>query len=172
MTRVGNRVPRDYFITRGSGQSDITVHAGSYHLALRQAGIEMANIMTYSSIMPAIAIESPKPAITHGEVMESIMAVAHAERGARATAGIIFGWLIKDDGSRHGGLVCEYNGDLHPDDVRPHLLDMLTELYTNGYEQFDLQGIEFHVQSTVAEKKHATALVAICFTSFEVPTDV
>ncbi len=58
---VGNRIPRDYFVTTGSGESDITVHAGSYHLALKSAGIEMANIMTYSSILPGIANEIPKP---------------------------------------------------------------------------------------------------------------
>lgn len=49
---VGNRIPRDYFVTKGTGQSDITIHAGSYHLALKKANIEMCNIMTYSSILP------------------------------------------------------------------------------------------------------------------------
>ncbi|MBN2212904.1 MAG: arginine decarboxylase, partial [Bacteroidales bacterium] len=43
---VGNRIPKDYFITKGTGESDIAIHAGSYHLALKAAGIEMANIMT------------------------------------------------------------------------------------------------------------------------------
>ena len=44
---VGCRIPKDYFVTKGHGESDITVHAGSYHLALKEAGIEMCNIMTY-----------------------------------------------------------------------------------------------------------------------------
>ena len=52
---IGCRIPKDFFITKGVGESDITVHAGSYHLALRQAGIEMCNIMTYSSILPGVA---------------------------------------------------------------------------------------------------------------------
>ena len=43
---VGNRIPKDYFVTKGHGESDITVHAGSYHLALKQANIETFNIMT------------------------------------------------------------------------------------------------------------------------------
>ena len=34
---VGNRIPKDYFVTSGIGESDITVHAGSYHLALKSA---------------------------------------------------------------------------------------------------------------------------------------
>ena len=69
---IGNRIPRDYFITKGVGESDITVHAGSYHLALKEAGIETANIMTYSSILPSIATEIERPIINHGEVMECV----------------------------------------------------------------------------------------------------
>ena len=85
---TGNRVPRDFFLTSGVGESDITVHAGSYHLALRDAGIEMCNIITYSSILPAVATEvSAPPKHIHGSVMESIMAVVNAESGGRATAG-------------------------------------------------------------------------------------
>lgn len=85
---VGNRIPRDYFVTSGIGESDITIHAGSYHLALKNAGIEMCNIITYSSILPGIAREIEKPrGLTHGSVMESIMAVSTAEKGGRATWG-------------------------------------------------------------------------------------
>lgn len=70
---IGMRIPKDYFVTRGKGESDITIHAGSYHLALKDAKIEMCNIMTYSSIMPSIAnkIERPKT-LTHDAVMETI----------------------------------------------------------------------------------------------------
>ena len=58
---VGNRIPKDYFITKGTGESNIAIHAGSYHLALQQAGIEMVNIITYSSILPRIANRINKP---------------------------------------------------------------------------------------------------------------
>ena len=43
---IGTRIPKDYFVTSGVGECDITVHAGSFHLALRDAGIERYNIMT------------------------------------------------------------------------------------------------------------------------------
>ena len=46
---LGNRIPRDYFITRGWGQSDITVHAGSYHLALFSAPAALSPFLTASS---------------------------------------------------------------------------------------------------------------------------
>jgi arginine decarboxylase len=166
---LGNRIPKDFFVTEGTGQSDITVHAGSYHLALRDAGIEMCNIMTYSSILPAVANETAKPQrLTHGSVMETIMAVANANEGTRATAGIIWGWLFdKSTGERHGGLVCEYNGSLPEADVESQLQDSLQELYTNGYsEDFELEGTRLHLRSFVPEKRFGTALVSLCFLNY------
>ncbi len=166
---LGNRIPKDFFVTEGTGQSDITVHAGSYHLALRDAGIEMCNIMTYSSILPAAANEIAKPpALTHGSVMETIMAVANANAGTRATAGIIWSWLInKSTGERHGGLVCEYNGSLPAVDAQAQLEESLQELYTNGYSgDFALEGTRQHLRSFVPEKRFGTALVSLCFTNY------
>ena len=70
---TANRIPKDYFVAKGKGQSDITVHAGSFHLALKDAGIEAYNIMTYSSILPGIAQEIAKPeTLPHGCVMAGV----------------------------------------------------------------------------------------------------
>lgn len=169
---IGNRIPKDYFITTGVGQSDITVHAGSYHLALRDAGIEMCNIMTYSSILPGIAREIPRQSsMVHGSVMETIIANATSNKGCRATAGIIYGWLFnKLSGKKYGGLVCEYNGDLPEQDARKQLELSLQELYHNGYsDEFHLQDINLISKSFVPEMKYGTALVAICFMNFLIP---
>lgn len=169
---IGNRIPKDYFISSGQGESDITIHAGSYHLALRQAGIEMCNIMSYSSIMPKIAREVPKPkTLVHGSVMESITAVANSPKGKRATAGIIFSWLHdRKTGERYGGLVCEYNGDKEVPAVEKELRMSVNELYTNGYDdQFELKNETLITRSFVPKKKHGTALVAICFLNYVYP---
>ena len=166
---LGNRIPKDFFVTEGTGQSDITVHAGSYHLALRDAGIEMCNIMTYSSILPAVANETAKPQrLTHGSVMETIMATATANAGTRATAGIIWGWLFdKCTGDRYGGLVCEYNGSLAEPEAESQLEESLQELYTNGYTQdYELEGRRLLLRSFVPEKRFGTALVSLCFTNY------
>jgi arginine decarboxylase len=166
---LGNRIPKDFFVTEGTGQSDITVHAGSYHLALRDAGIEMCNIMTYSSILPAIANETSKPPrLAHGSVMETIMAVASANAGTRATAGIIWSWLFDNStGERHGGLVCEYNGSLPEAEASSQLMESLQELYANGYcEGFELEGTRLHTRSFVPEKRFGTVLVSLCFLSY------
>lgn len=169
---VGNRIPREYFTTKGTGESDITIHAGSYHLALKQAGIERANIMLYSSIMPAIAKEIEKPyKIEHGEVMEVIMAAAHGNKGERVTAGIIYGWLYdKKTGEKYGGLVCEHNGNYSIEEIENLLKGSINELYYNGFsEDYELKDIKIMTESFVPKKKYGTALVAICFTNFYVP---
>jgi len=168
---IGMRVPKDYFVTQGVGESDITIHAGSYHLALKDAGVEMCNIMTYSSIMPAIAREIPKPLLTHGAVMETIMAVAHGTKNQLATAGIIYGWLYdKKTGKKYGGLVCEHNGNYDEKEVEKRLRASINELYVNGFsEQYDLKDITILKQSLKIKKNHGTALAAICFVNHEIP---
>ncbi len=169
---IGTRIPKDYFVTTGRGESDITVHAGSYHLALRSAGIEMCNIITYSSILPACATEVDRPdELIHGSVLETIMAVSTSEQGERATSGIVWGWLDnRETGSRHGGLVCEYNGSLPERDAEEQLRMSLEELYDNGYsEQFRLDDITLHMDSFVPKKRYGTSIVSICFLNHYVP---
>jgi arginine decarboxylase len=171
---IGMRIPKNYFETKGRGESDITIHAGSYHLALKDAGIETTNVMTYSSIMPGIAERIEKPNskdIVHGSVLESIMAVADAKKGQLATAGIIYGWLYdKQTGKRYGGLVCEHNGNYDVEELNHRLKSSIAELYTNGFsEKYDLKNIKIMKESFIPQKKHGTALVALCFTSYVVP---
>lgn len=169
---IGTRIPKDYFVASGTGESDITVHAGSYHMALKAAGIEVCNIMTYSSILPAIAREVEKPSVlTHGSVMETIMAVAHSEKGTRCTAGIIHGWLYdKQTGEKHGGLVCEHNGNYTEDEINNLLDASINELYHNGFSgKYELKEINLVVDTMVPEKKFGTALVALCFINYVCP---
>lgn len=173
---IGNKIPKEFFITKGTGESDITVHAGSYHLALCKAGIERCNIMTYSSILPSIAKEIPKnkqtiDRLVHGSVMDTIMACATAKRGQRATAGIIFGWLYdKKTEKKYGGLVCEYNGHDTVKDVELSLEASINELYTNGFSmKYELRKGKLTTETFVPRKKYGSALVALCFLNYEVP---
>lgn len=171
---VGNRIPRSFFWSSGIGESDITIHAGSYHLALKEAGIERYNVMVYSSIMPGIAVEAPKPEkdeIVHGSVMETIMAVASGTKGQRLTAGIIYGWLYnKATGEKYGGLVAEYNGNLPDDEARESLRSSLYEIYSNGFsEEYGLKGIKVKTRSFMPQKKYGTAVVVIGFKDYLYP---
>ena len=134
---IGNKIPKNFFLTSGIGESDITIHAGSYHLALKDAGIERCNIVTYSSILSSIATEIQKPTeaeIIHGSVMETIMACANSNQGEIATAGLIIGWLFdKETNEKFGGLVCEYSGNDEEEKAFQTLRESLDELYKNGF---------------------------------------
>lgn len=169
---VGNRIPKDYFETGGIGESDIAIHAGSYHLALKAANIEMANIMTYSSILPRIATKTERPTtIEHGAVIESIMSTCNANKGERASAGIVYGWLYnKKTDQKYGGLVCEHYGSYELVELKSLLRSSLDELYFNGFsDDYRLEDIHFLTESFVPQKKYGTALVALCFISYYYP---
>lgn len=169
---IGNRIPKDFFETKGYGESNITIHAGSYHLALKSAGIEMANIMTYSSILPKIANKTNKPKkIEHGCVMETIMAVANGNKGENVTSGIIYGWLYnRKTNEKYGGLVCEHNGKYTEKEIKEKLRKSLNELYINGFKKnFFLKDINIISNSFVPKKEFGTSVVALCFTSYDIP---
>jgi hypothetical protein len=62
---LGNRVPYEYFITSGSGQSNVgseglPYETGSYDEALTKAGVENANIIEYTSVIPTGAKQISK----------------------------------------------------------------------------------------------------------------
>lgn len=169
---IGNRIPKDYFITSGIGQSDITIHAGSYHLALKDAGIERCNIVTYSSILPAIATETEKPDdLVHGSVLETIMACSNAKKGQIATAGLIFGWLYdRVTEKKYGGIVCEYSGNESEEDAVKSLKARLDELYKNGFsENYEVKDIKIITRSFFPTKKFGTAITALCFVNYIYP---
>lgn len=169
---TGNRVPVHYFETSGIGESDIAVHAGSYHLALKSAKIEMCNIITYSSILPGMASRVERPGqLTHGSVMECILSVYNAGKGELATAGIIYSWLYdRKDGSKYGGLVCEHGGNYDLTELEYRLKASLDELYWNGFsEDYDLGDARILSESFIPRKTFGTALTALCFTSYYHP---
>ena len=169
---TGNRIPVDYFETKGTGESDIAIHAGSYHLALKAARIEMCNVISYSSILPGIANRVERPEVLqHGCVLESIMSVCNAGKGELATAGIIYSWLYdRRDGSRFGGLVCEHEGNYDLQELEQRLKGSLLELYHNGFEKEYSLGEPYMLsESFIPRKTYGTALTALCFTSYYHP---
>lgn len=168
---IGNRIPHEFFVTKGAGESNIAIHAGSYHIALKQAQIESYNIICYSSILPKIATEIPKPKnLIHGSVMECIMSVGNIREGELGTAGIIYGWLYdKKTGKRYGGLVCESAGKKTEAEIDTELNASLMELYEGYSDQYDLKDTRLITDSYTPKKKYGTVLVSLCFTSYIIP---
>jgi arginine decarboxylase len=167
----GNRIPYEFFITKGSGESDITIHAGSFHLALCQAGIGMKNIVVYSSVLPAEAVQIAMPEnMKQGDVMEVIMAAGHCRKGERITAGMAIAWLYeRDSGVKIGGLVCELSGNYPVEEIEEKLNEIMQEIYQNGYEKYKLGDLKLVTETFVPHKQHGTALVALCFNSYIFP---
>lgn len=164
-----NRVPAKYFVTCGSGDSDNQVHAGSFHMALHEAGISDFNIQTYSSVLPACAKEVSREAAKlpkFGSEMMTIMAVANGEKGDFICAGITYGWLYEGR-KKIGGLVCEVSGKMEVETLAEELEKALTELHERTYRQYELKDIQTHIMPHRVGRKHGTALVAICFTQYK-----
>ena len=167
----GNRIPKDYFITSGIGESDVAVYPGAFDKALKQAGIENCNIITYTSILPKEAKKIGEiPKLEYGCVLETIMARQDGKKGERLTAGLIIGWIYKN-GEKIGGLVCEYHGNKDEAGAKAELRKRLEEIFKercdeNGYE---LKDIEIHLRSFIPQKKFGCAIVAICFVTYAYP---
>jgi len=168
---TGSAVPYEFFITKGKGESPYQVHAGSYHRAMADAGIELGNLVAYTSILPPIAKEIPAREgirrIGHGDRVMLIQAVSHVEKGVtspRRTAGILFGWLYKG-GIRQGGLVCEEYRFETPEETKENLEGCLKDVYVlpsrhrKSFEQrgFELKDKRF-IYETVAPEKNMELL--------------
>ncbi len=166
----GNRIPKDYFITSGIGESDIAIYPGAFDKALKQAKIENCNIITYTSILPKEAKKIEEiPKLKHGCVLETIMARQDGKKGERLTAGLIIGWVYKN-GEKIGGLVSEYNGNLDEGEAKAELRKRLEEMFKERYdEEYELKDIEIHLRSFIPQKKFGCAIVAICFVSYIYP---
>ena len=99
------------------------------------------------------------------------MSVCTADKGERASAGIVYGWLYNNKtNQKFGGLVCEHYGNYEPVELKSLLRASLDELYFNGFsDDYQLKDIHFLTESFIPQKKYGTALVALCFTSYYYP---
>ena len=177
-------LPKDFFETTGIGESDHQIHAGSYHLAMQQARIERANLIAYTSILPAtarrITIQEGVKQIQHGSEMKIIQAAAHVDKNTgdkRATAAIMYGLLYKKGSTKHeGGLVCEYNGNGTVQEAKENLTNCLDGLYSNPdpdgksfADEYELKEVRFLSSTVEPKKRFGTALVALAFVNYIIP---
>lgn len=164
---VRNRIPFEFFVTKGIGESQHTHHAGSFHLALMDAGIEKYNIMTYSSILPPESTEIDKPDDLHfGEVMECIMSCCDGRKDERLSAGIAYSWLYDENDNKIGGLVVERNGSYEEETLEEVLSNSIYELKNKSFSHLRMDEPTYVIQTFEPNEQYGTALVAICFVSY------
>ena len=115
---IGNRVPYEYFLTSGKGESDagsegLPYETGSYDAALNDAGIQNANLMMYTSVIPTnaklISKKEGLKRIEWGQVIETIKAETNGRKGEFISAAVITTDVYKE-GKYLGGFACEYSG--------------------------------------------------------------
>ncbi len=171
---VGNLIPHTFFVTKGSGESDLELHAGSYHMALYDAEISDFNIMVYSSVLPATAhlvsmdeIDLPP----FGSELKTIMAVSHGQQDEFVSAGIVYAWMYKDEdfNEKVGGLVCEVSGRYRIEELEARLIRVITDLHEKTYSQYYLGEMNFVSEGITIQKRYGTALAALCFVDFKQP---
>ena len=192
---VGNRVPHKYFLTTGKGESDagskhLPAETGSYDAALKSAGIEDANIVKYTSVMPTEAKEISRSEgtkdIRWGEVLESIMAQTNGKRGAHIGAAVMITSVHDPKGKYLGGFACEYSGEGTEEQAKQSLLESINGMIERrgygipnspkfGVDVKTTKGYKYHpgyhwIWSEMdVKKKHGTVLASMCFRSYKVP---
>jgi len=164
--KFGNKVPYEYFITSGKGESDLGIHTGSFDQALVDAGIGNQNIVFYTSILPPTAKKVRKKKLKPGCVLDAIMAISNGKKGERITAGIGVGWVFKGN-KKVIGLVAEYEGHESKSKCLLWLKKSLKEMFSSRFDSRYKLKIETRVESFIPKKKYGTVLVAICFVSYK-----
>ena len=195
MTVLGNRIPYEYFITQGKGESDagskgLPYETGSYDAALFNAGIQNANVIEYTSVMPTeskeISREEGLRRLQWGEVLECIKAQANGKRGSKISAAVITTSVTDPTGKYLGGFACEYSGSGTKEEAGASLLKSIVGMIERrGYgimknptlhkDNITDKGYIVHpgkhfvYEDLHVTKQHGSVFTAICFVSYRFP---
>ncbi|KAK9829788.1 hypothetical protein WJX72_007928 [[Myrmecia] bisecta] len=178
---LGTRIPKDYFLTKGFGETDQgggvdPWETGSYDLALEMAQIHNFNIVPYTSCLPPEASEitmtNAMPSFHHGAVLECIMAVMHGMQGDRISAGVGAAMVRrKEDKEVVGGFAAEYKGHAQHKHVEQILQSDLSAIFQRRYDtaKFELMGTKYTIMVHEVTKGYGTVLASICFSTYIMP---
>ena len=196
MIIFGNRIPYEYFVTKGKGESDagskfLPYETGSYDAALNDAGIQNANIIEYTSVMPTeskqITKEEGIKRLQWGEVLECIKAQANGEKGSKISSAVMISTIHDPTGKYLGGFACEYSGSESRKQIEESLEKSIFGMIErrgygtvkNGIKMYKDNitdtgykihpGKIFEYESLDVKKKHGSVLTAICFVSYKFP---
>jgi len=193
---LGNRVPYEYFLTKGKGESNagsegLPYETGSYDAALNDAGIQNSNVIEYTSVIPVGAIEIPREEglkrINWGEVLEVIKAQANGKRGEHISAAVMTTTIIDPNGNYLGGFACEYSGSGTRKEAEDSLIISISGMIKRrGYGNIKGQakmykdnitdtgyrihpGKIFYYDDIDVKEEHGSVFTAICFVSYRYP---
>jgi len=192
---ISNRIPYEYFITTGKGESDagsegLPFETGSYDDALNYAGIQNANIIEYTSVIPTnakiIRKEEGLRRIKWGQVIETIKAQTNGKKGEFISSAVITTDVYSPSGKYLGGFACEYSGSGSRKEAMDSLcISIRGMIQRRGYGIFNktlqikkknistkgytiIPGKHFVYESMKVSKNAGTVFSAICFMSFTI----
>jgi arginine decarboxylase len=193
---LGNRIPYEYFITSGNGESDagsegLKYETGSYDAALTKAGIQNCNVIEYTSVIPTdaklISKKDGLKRIKWGEVMECIKAQANGEKGKFISAAVLTTDVYDNKNKYLGGFALEYSGSGTREEAIKSLSFSLKGLIERrGYGDIKDKVIMFENNKTSKgyiihpgkifvydslkiTKKYGSVFAALCWVSFKFP---
>jgi arginine decarboxylase len=196
MVVLGNRIPYEYFITKGKGESNagskgLPYETGSYDAALNDAGIQNTNVIEYTSVIPTEAKEVSKEEglkrINWGEVLEVIKAQSNGRRGSKISAAIMVTTIIDPKGKYLGGFACEYSGSGTKSEAEKSLAESIAGMiHRRGYGNIKGEtiiykdnetdtgylihpGKIFEYEYLEVKEEHGSVFTAICFVSHKYP---
>jgi arginine decarboxylase len=192
---LGNRVPYEYFITKGKGESNagskgLPYETGSYDAALNDAGIQNTNVIEYTSVMPTESKEISKDEglkrLQWGEVLECIKAQSNGEKGSKISAAVMTTSITDPKGQFLGGFACEYSGEGSRKEAEISLSTSIAGMIKRrGYG--NMKGIKLYTDNKTdtgyiihpgkvfvyeqldVKEEHGTVFTAICFVSYRFP---
>jgi arginine decarboxylase len=193
MLCISNRIPYEYFLTSGKGESDVgseglPFETGSYDAALNDAGIENANVMMYTSVIPTEAkLITKKEGIKRiewGQVLETIKAETNGRKGEFISAAVITTDVYKD-GKYLGGFACEYSGRGSKKEALNSLLESIQDMIKRrgmgkitkikAFEKIKTSkgfviypGKHYLYDSLHIKKSSGTVFTALCFMSYKI----
>jgi len=183
-------------LTSGRGESDVgseglPYETGSYDAALNVAGIQNANVIEYTSVLPKESVEIPRAEglkrIVWGEVLEVIKAQSNGSRNSHLSAAVMITTIHDPAGNYIGGFACEYSGAGSRKDAEESLLHSiegmierrgLGKILGTARLYHDLKtdkkytihaGKTFVYDSLHVKKEHGSVFTAICFVSHVYP---
>lgn len=196
MQTLGNRIPYEYFMTKGKGESSagsegLPYETGSYDAALNVAGIENTNVIEYTSVIPIeakqISREEGLKRLNWGEVLECIKAQSNGRRGTKVSAAVMTTTIEDPKGKYLGGFACEYSGSGTKTDAENSLGQSIagmikrrgygnikgeTQMYKDNITDTGYKihpGKVFEYEYLDVKEEHGSVLVAICFVSHRYP---
>jgi arginine decarboxylase len=187
---LGNRIPQYYFVTSGSGDTDIGPgddpwETGSYDLALLQASLANFNVIPYTSVLPPeskeVSLEFAEQYFHHGAVVEVIMAQQNGSQGDTLTTGVGRIWVReKATGRAIGGFAAEYEKVYEGE----HVAEADARAEAEKFLQISLEGevsrrydpsavesygMTFETNYEFVDKAYGTSLTALAWVTYIYP---